>query len=499
MALTFTAQQRKDITRRQLNIATENAAYANTSASLSDQATKLLSVDGANATFYNYQRAIASAYELEGQALNGTQAAEYTDGSISPFVAGDLSTSAQTPGATGATFFPSSPTPYAYFIPLITDAINGFNHPTGVTTGESNTISNSTVFNGLSQLIAQLGASISGSGSTTTTTAIPAGVQSGLVLSVTVTTGFSVNDLVYIKQGSASGIYKISAIVPSTSITVSSVVHTQLGIATGATITNSAAAFTTTERQTLVAVTYQEILTNETNQIAALITNWKTFLNTQVTQLAANQDTRSPQATQNTTASANATAAIAVLNTWLALPNTGVSGRYTSGSLSPISSEITTRSSAITSRITDIVTALGSVAQTGNSYSGVVGSPYYERYKWLDNRINRATGSARRYFDASSGQSFLGMLSANNTAVQGDYNAYFLTKAITFIDQTPIIHVTDVTGLSNGDTITILSETQPEIQRAIIQIMGTTQLQLDSSIPNTYTVADQARLFKSLQ
>lgn len=501
MSISFTPQQRKDITRRQLNIGAENAAYTKTVGSLSDVKTKLLSVDDANKVFYDFQSVRVKAYELESQQMNGSIAAEFTDGQIDPYIAGDLSTSAKTPGAAGALFFPSTP-PYGGFIPKVVGAVNGINNPTGTDTRyEQNILTNASVYDGLTEMIFRLNNGITGasSGNTTSTTAIPAGVQASIVLTVSSTTNFAVNDLVYINNGAASGLYQITAITPTTSMTVKSIIHSLTGIGSGSTVDNTVVAFTPTERQTLVSSLYQELLTNLTNRIIALVLEWELKIDTQITQLGANNEDRSPYTTQNTAALADVNNTKSIIDAWQALSNTGVSGKFVSGSIGLLSSEITARQTFITGRLAQIITALGSVSATSETaYTGVVGSPYYERYKWLNIRINSASGSARRFFDADRGIGFLGMLAADNTALQGEYDTYFVTKAIAFIDETTIIQVKDVINLAVGQSITVLSETQPELQRAIMEVMGTTQLRLDKPIPNSYLVVDQARIFRTL-
>lgn len=497
MPLSFTPQQRLDITRRQLNIVQENTAFASTTTNLTAEKTKLLNVDSANAVFYNAQTLRVGAYEGEVRAMNGTIPATYTDGTISPYAAGDMSTSAKTPGSAGAIFFPTSPI-YEFFPPKVIDAVNGYFHPVGTDPRyELNILTNADPTKGLVDIIFRLDNGVSGSGSTTTTDSIPAGPVSNLSLLVLSSTGFSPGQLIYI-SGGGSGIYKVNTVADGTHVSIDSVVPTLTGISSG-NLTGTAAAFTNSERETLTSGTYQEILTNITNLIFSLIGEWEGKIDTQITKLGLNNETRATQVGQNSAALADVNNTKSIISAWHALPNTGVGAKYTSTGLAPISAEIAARQSFIPTRVTQIATALGNVAQTGNTFSGVVGSPYYERYKWLNIRINKATGSARRYFAADDGIGFLAILSDNNTAVKNEYDAYFLTKAITANDGSTILQIKDVIGLSVGDTVTAVSETQPEANRAIIEIMGTTQLRLDKPLSNSYVVGtDLPRIFKTL-
>lgn len=462
----FTAQQILDLTRRQLNITTENAAYANTSANLTAQQTALLNVDSTNSVFYDFFDTSARAYESEVQVINGAQFLNYTNGTISPYVPGGLSTSAATPGAAGATLFPSG---YAYFIPY-PNASLGYLHQTGTAPlYEENLIV------GLSTMIADL--PLSGSATETTATAIPAGSVSGLTLIMSHASDFSTGDLVTLTNGSNVGVYTVTLVTGDTSITVSSVIPVTAALSGTTTVDNTSSTLNLA------------LLTN--------MTLWTTYLTTEIAALTSQNDDRATQMAQKATALSNANAALTIVNSWIATPD------YTNPSSAlnlSVQAQITARESFLPTRVTQIATALGVTTVNENTFSGTSGDIYYERYSWLNNRINTASGSARRYFAANQGISMLGTLLTNNTMIQSDYNEYFLTKKITFIDSTSTIQVTDTAELSNGDSIMVLSESQKAIGRTIVAILGTTQLQLNSPIPNTYqtTATDLARIYKNL-
>lgn len=505
MPISFTAAERKAITRRQVRIDLENQGFQSSINAFATMQTQLLEVDGGNTKFYDYYNGIVVAYETEVRQLNGTISAVY--------LAGDITSNAQNP--TIPPFFPINTTPPSYIrnIPLIDDGgltnykTKGYFHPTGTDARYETTIlSNAVVYDGLTEMIFRLENGITGaaSGSTTTTTSIAAGVVSGVVLAVPSTTNFAINELVYINNGSTSGIYIITAINAGVSLTVSSVVHTQIGIATGATIDNTVVAFTPTERQNLTSVTYQEILTNITNRISALITEWEGEIDIQIAQLTANQDDRATQLAQIATALADVNNTKSIIDTWQALPNTGLTGKYVAASIAPISAEITARQAFIPTRITEIVTALGSTSndalfQSGDTFgTNSPNNPYFNRYKWLNFRINRQSGSLRRYYAAQQASGAVTQLLSDNNLIKAEYNGYFLTKAVIFNDGSDILHLKDLTGLSVSDTVTIVSETQVEITRTVVAIMGTTQVKLSAAVPATYMTTDVARLFKTL-
>lgn len=491
----FTAATRLTITGRQLTILVEDAGYLSTIAGIEAQQVKLLAVDVANSAFYDQFSALVTAYETERQNLDGAVAAEYSEGTISPYTPGDLSTSAMTPGGVGATFYPSSPTPYTGTVPMQTPAINGVVSAPG--TNPNNELT------AITQLLVERNVLLNGitgasSANTTTTASLGGGVQTAFVLAVTSNTGFSINDYLYISDGTNAGIYQVTAL-PAGSLTINSVLPSTGTITSSATVDNDVVGFTNAQRNTLVGGSYQEILTNLTSAISTYVTTWKTALSAQITALTGNMDTAVPEASQNATALSNANAALAVVTAWLALSTTGVNGRYVDtnlGASSTLFAQIGVRQAFIPTRIAQIVASLGSVTVTGNTFTG--SGPYFERYTWLNTRINRLSGSATRYFNLVLAIATLQTLLANNLALLAQYNAYFTTKAITVNDSTTIIQVTDTVGLAQGDIVTVVSNTQPEITRAIMKIQGTTQLVLDTGIPNTYLLKDLMRVFKTL-
>lgn len=490
MSIAFTAPQRLTITGRQLTILVENAGYQSSITNLTAQQAKLLSVDEGNAVYYSQYTGQAAKYENERQNLDGSVATTYTDGTISPYTAGDLSTSAMSPGSAGATFFPSTPTSYTESVPYETAAINGTlsapgTNPNNETTALVNITTNRNfLLNGIT------GAS---SASTTTTGSLAPG---GTSLSVTSSSNFTAGDYIYVSSGSSAGIYQVVS-ASLDILTISSVLPSASTLPIGSNVTNTASGYTNSQRNSLSGP-YQEIFTNLTNAIITNITTWQTALSVQITALNGNTDTN----TNNTNALTADNSAATTVATWIALPNTGSTGSDSKfvdanfGSSSALYAEMGTRQTFITTRIPQIVTSLGSVAVSGNDFTGT--GVYLNRYTWLNNRINRVSGSATRYFAAGAGISMLQQLLNSNLSLLAQYNTSFTTKALTANDSTTIIQVANITGLSQGDVITVVSNTQPELQRAIMQIQGTTQLVLDSGIPNTYLVSDAVRVFKTL-
>lgn len=509
MALTFTDDEKKTITRRQVNIAIENAGLATTSANFVSDSAKLLSVDNANTKFYDYYSNQATQYENEATQIDGKVPATYAPS--------DITAAAQTPG--NVLFFPVSmvsPTGYPDDIPCISDAgftnntVRGRFYPTSTNAQyEENILSNVTdPANGLTQCISFLLHGVTGASSASTTTQnpspdIPGGPVTSVVVKVNSSNNFTPGDYVFISKSGNSGLYVVNA-AGGNNLTLSSIIPSAGGFTGAGALINNTVNFTDLERMTLTSATYQELLTNLTNKIASLMTSWQTSLNAQITCLSANDDERTTQQTQIQTAITNAQAALAVISTWQALPSTGLGARYTATGLAPVSSEITSRSSYLATRITQIEAALGTsgtqaLSQSGNTFTATdLTNRYYLRYKWLNVRINRATGSLRRYYASLQSAQFINQMAASNTSVLNDYNQYFLTKQIIFVDPTNIVQVKDYANLSIGDQVHIVSDKQGIISRVVKGLLGTNQVQLDSPIPNTYQVIDLARMYKEL-
>jgi hypothetical protein len=499
MSLPFSPANIVAITRRQININLEIAAYRSSIAQLMADQARFLAVDQANQVFYDYYSNQATQYEQEAQAINGTISAVYTEGSVSPYVSGDLVDSAMN----GIGFFyPSSPT-YTYLIPYIAPAVNGYLHPTGTApVYELNVMSNPSGNDGLVESINFLvngissGAPYIASGSTP----VPAGPVTNLSLTVSTVGTIAAGQIVYIYDGTSSGIYIVVG-TGSLTITVSSITPATSSMSSSISISNSEPGFTNSERQNLsTGGSFQMILTNLAAQILSLVNEWNTELTVQLTALGLQQDSRSLQTSQNSTAITNATSAQAQVNTWLAFPVTGLTGRYSNTSLLTLTNEIGIRQTYLPTRITQIVTALGYASQTGNTYTGVTNSTYLNRYTWLDIRISKSSGSATRYFSSNNGIMYITQLLNDDLMLQAEYNMYFRTSPITFFNQqTTVVQVDTNVGFSSGDQVYVLSDTQPSVLYSIVQLLGTTQLQLNTIIPPTYTQADLVRIYKELQ
>ena len=252
MPISFSSADRLQITRRQINIVSENNGLNSTLSSQSVLQTQLLAVDDANSTFYNNYNDLVTAYESEGQAMDGIIPNAY--------LPSDIITSAQFPSdPSGSAIFFS--TTYAGLIPEIIPKVNS--RPNSIA---NDSTCESTTMTTINTWINYLLNGITGASAYTTTTlaSLSGGPQTGHVLLVTDTISFTNGDKIYIGNGSTCGIYQITAIVPSTSITINSILPSASTIASGSNVNNTVSGFSNAERNTLISGSYQEILTNLT-------------------------------------------------------------------------------------------------------------------------------------------------------------------------------------------------------------------------------------------
>lgn len=478
----FSPQDILAITRRMVKIPRENAGLQLSINASTSAATNLLQVDNANAQFWNEYHTIATSYETEALNINGTTSPTYNST--------DVDNSAKV--ADGNIFFPYPDAPlYQNMVPKVIAKSKGFFNP-----GAVNPLNETDLIVALTSYINYLDTGTA-AGSTQSSTGTYPGV---LVTNIQMNVGDC-----YLQSGGYSGRYHIvsSTLNGGTYDNVLTSVFPSTVSLSNPTIYQSVAAFTPTERQTLVSATFQEYLTNLTNAISSSVTSWQSYLNNQYNALNVNTDNRTTPKSNNLLAKSAAAAALIIVNSWLSLSNTGVNGRFIALNLAPISALMVTRTSSFATRISQITTALGvdnsCLTQSGETYaSSDPTSPYYKRQSWLDKRINRVYGSLSRYYASLNAGQSATTLQTNNTDLMNEYSSYFVTKAMVANDGSNILQLSDNTNLSISDTVHIVSETLPTINATILAKYGTTQVKISVAIPVTYTVDDIARLYKVL-
>jgi hypothetical protein len=501
----FSAADRKAITRRQLNLQVENNAYSQTTVGIAGEQAKLLQVDNANSIFYNFFDVQVKSYENEARGIDGKVSDEY------PY--SDLDNAAQT--STYPPFYPSAEN-YIRFIPNISEyvvntKIRGRFHITS-TDGryEINILNNATIQSGVTSAISLMTNPLVGAGGTfATNSSIPAGAISNHSVDIlSIVQPYSVGDIIIVYDPAGSGLYRVTTVFPAvgplSNIRIESIVPTLTGIPAGSDVITNAPAFSALERQNMSHPLYDEYLNNVGNLIISLVTEWQGNLIVQLANLTSQNDDRVTQLSQNNTAKADVNSRLSYISSWLGLSFSGVSGKFTVTNINNLSAQVSGRAAFLANRIAQIETALGQtsvdcITQSGDTFStNVPDNSYYNRYFWINVRINKISGSLRRYYAAGKNINQLQSLINNNLAIEAEYDNYFVTKRLMATDGSTIVQLDNYANFANGDIVYIVSETQPELQLGVVELMGTNQVRFDKKIPNVYIKDDIARIFKLL-
>lgn len=431
-------------------------------------------LDDTNAVFTNFYHNIISQYHTELKLINGTQKTD-------PVIA-NIDAAAQF--QPGNPHYPGATWPN--YVPKISDDMTGL--PTSVFTDtevEAATRATSLIAlmkNGFSS------GSYSQSVSSTTATTFAVSNTSGL------STGHTV--VVYGASGAAYGtVSGITGVTPNFTVTMTVVYGNLATVGSGATATNSDAGFTVSNRDSGVAGSRNNWLLALRTLIDTAAQDLETRLNSELTALNAN-DSKTETA-EITAAKANVSGVLTSIDTWQAFPQLGVGTSRHGTNITTLENLITTRSSQTTARAAEIVAALGTATQAGDGV--VTGSGQYKVY--YDNvslRINLTKGSLTGFYNAGTGIK----IAENQIALaqsEAARNAQTYAVRLFSSDATgsSIVKLKDVSGLSNGQSVKIMSNDQPVINTTIIGI-NDLEVSLGASIPNTYTVAQLARIVYAL-
>lgn len=445
--------------------------------------------DQANELFYNNVVEIIKAYHDEIAAINGSDRKEYSDADLQ--AGGAL--------ASGNPHFPESPI-WVKFPPKVIDSMNG---------NPATPLSDHEIFR-LGELNEALTLMKTGfiDGATSTTLDAP---YSGGTTFKTVGGSFALGNRVVISGGGSSALVEVTlvTVVPPTApvppappvpgyteITVTVLAAPSGSIPIGGSVKNFFSGFSNTNREMGTVSPYLEVYDYFKTLITQEKDAEKAFLNTQLTALGTNTAV-GPEAADIATAISDVQSSISSISTWEALAETGVGAKYGDTGISNLEDVVTDRSTQAPDRATAIANFLGSAVQAADA--SVSGSgQYFTLSNWVNLRINKSAGSLRVFYDFDQIIGFIDATIAVITAKKAEYDAYMLVKRITSNpNNTAVIGVSDVTGLSPMDSIKIIDKVQPSMVGTIQSIVGNI-VTLDVPVPDTYTVANTARLIKLL-
>lgn len=483
--MSLTQPQRIQISGEMIDLPQKIAGAIAAQAALSGVKTELLNEDSSIKIFFDKYNALINSYQNERAYVDGT--------TYSTVIESDVVNSAKK--QPGNKFYPTDGS-WINFQPKKDPSSVGL--PTTSTPNSELAIFTNSIDNG--GLTTLLNFLLNGQSSGVADDTLAADYISGSGTMVVTTGGQTVNKLLLVEGGGFSGLFLTTA-VAGVNLTVTEVVvpNGTLPMLTS-TVKESITAFTNTERNHLTSSSYQNVITVLSTKIISAVSFWKTAINNQLTQLSANTDNRSPQATEIAAAITDINNALTVINTWQALPNTGTTGldsKFTNNNIAPLQAEITARTTFSGTRNTQITTALGSITQNPDgTYSGA--GLYYLRFQQIDGRINLAGGPLSEFYEKDVSTGALDQMVTNATDRLNTYGSELRTeKVILNADGTNKIKVTSTTGFSNTDTIFIMADSLTELTGTITSIAAPF-INLSFTIPNTYTLDKRFRLYKQL-
>lgn len=476
MALIFTDQQIKDLTQSVADAPVLIAqAQAQAVAAVVNKQKKL-DTDNQNAVYSGNWINIIAQYHAEMKYLNGVQRSDYNPADIEP--AGRLTD----PNI----HFITSPI-WIKFQPKIAASNNG-----DATSVWANT--ETEALNRATPAIALLkNGWTDGAASTTTTGAYVA--LTGFPL--TSAAGFTVGNRVLLESGTN---YLYGTVLSVTGlnlmVTVISMSATEAAMTIGTTVKNFFVGFSFAQRESGVGTTVPQtaLMTYLKTSIDSCVTDWKSRLNAELAALNAN-DAVGTEKTQNIAAKAQVNSHITVISTWQAFPSVGsLTSRYGTN-LPALETDISARPAQYAARITEITTALGSVAQAGDgTYTGT--GNYFNLFDNLNLRLNKAGGTLRTFFDSDLGVQLFTQMAVNIQNQANRDSAQFVIRYFTQDGSgTTIVVVDSVSGLAVSDSVKIMSKTQAVLSGTISSITGL-NVTLSFSVSADYKFAEGARLVK---
>jgi hypothetical protein len=245
------------------------------------------------------------------------------------------------------------------------------------------------------------------------------------------------------------------------------------------------------------------------------IQNWKTFLQTESSSIYI-LDSNTTRKNESIAAKNNIDSiVIPAINLWLSYvdfntahgqttcsgffsydPNSLGSTKLRATELNALKTAISNRSAFILTRISQLTGYFGTLSQD-LSTGDVTGSGlYYERYLTINLRLNLLNGSLIEYnsFDkAISAQQ--DQKSAINSAVSTYQSVIKAAKFLSPATNTEYVQMASVDNFNVGDQVYMITDTQEEIVRNIIEINGK-RIRFSQPVPSKYRENDYGRIYK---
>lgn len=483
--MALTQAQRIQISGELLDLPLKVASAAATQAQLAGVKTDLLNKDNSVKIFFDKYNSIIDAYQNERRWVNGT--------TYSNIVESDVVNAAQR--LPGNKFFPADGS-WVNFQPKLHPSALG--NPTSTSiNSEIEIFTKSGKDGGLLILLDFL---LNGQTSVLDEDSLTSDYEPGSGSMQVSSGGQTQGKLIIVEGGGFSGLFLIDE-VSGTSLTVTEIVAPD-GTLPELTskVNENIIPFNNSERNTLTSAKYQNVISTIATQIINCVLLWETAIDNEIIQLNLNTDNRSPQATEITNAKNDINDAKSIIDSWQTLPDTGTTGsdsKFVDVNIASLQTEVSDRTAFSTTRNSQIITALGTASQALNGTLTGSGM-YFERIKQIDSRINAAGGPLTEYYEKSMAD--LALTQISNTAIntQATYETELKTEKFAADGNgSNIITVNSVTNFSIGNTIFIVSDTQPELTGTITGISGT-NIELSFTVSNLYKTGERARIYKQL-
>lgn len=431
--------------------------------------------DQKNEVFTNHRKEIVEAYHEELKLLSGEEKTNYDPAEIDK--AGRL--------ASDSKHFPNN---WQFFNPKVLDSNNG--QPVNTLS-----ISESVPVNNLLDFIELLVNGFSdGSAHEIATEA-----ESNNQIGVDDITGFSVNDRIYMQDGSSETFAVIDSLDQPGSLSSFSSNYVisftpifdtgQLGI--GAEIQNFHPGFPNSQRTSPTTSGYLGYIMSEIDLSAD---NWLNYLIGIETALN-NNDSRE-ELSQNQNELLLVTSKIDFLNNWSAS-----SSRFADPQIGDLDQLANERLIEIPNRTSEVISSLGSVNQDLNDQGKISGSgQYFLFFKDLVARIHFSDGSLRSFYSSDQVINFAEQ--ARDSVIEELERLKDVIKVKTLV-QSPSggrsVFLSNVSELQTGDPVMLVDNQRPVLKYFVSSVdTANLTIELDGETPTNYSVAQQARLVKVL-
>lgn len=283
----------------------------------------------------------------------------------------------------------------------------------------------------------------------------------------------------------------------STDIVLQSV-STPLVFTSGAKIQNYSPAWTDAQRGRQISIAPEDLAIMEIleAEIDLKFTDVNTYIQSIQTVLSNNEDTNQTRKASNQTYLGNLNNKLAKYSTWINSTIIAVDGKYTDDKLPPLHTLFSELSTLNPSRISQIVTDLGSV--TDNGGGNITGDgAYFDLWKFIIIRIAKSGGTLYSWYGMDLAVSHFDVKIANANSQLTEYSNIMYVKKFTVdaLIGENIITIENVTNLSQNDSIKVFDSASTVFTTSIQSISGNT-VTLNQSIPFDLPVGNVARLVK---